>query len=528
MWKFGKVVGHVPKVLNAIKKAPEVATAVTQHNSTTTATVPSTPPASLQPSVDAVSTDMLTTSSSPSTNNNMSFTSTLQSYNSANSIQSKAVKLQNASATSSSTESVSTDTSSSQQKPVLVNEDLSQEEDMFKIPEEPFKDQITGISSITVQELAKLLKEPLYRKKFAQIFFFEQAKIAYYLFKTPLSEQMLLGTIAKCFSIYTDVGLLRRDLEAFEIFTKKHGRTCQQILTLLFPKKFSVQLLKEQWGHLIDLSYLKNISMGTLIEFYVFREILDCCKIDPKDFLGHLRAIDPQSPLLDSADLYKPTECESQISQKFSDLFIYFLRYESNAIKAIKVYRDVKMDYKGPSTGHFTIIPYLTTDIIIAKNYMLNAITFLKNKLKQTISHKNLITDYLKNLEELRISIKNTNIKETIDNFNENLMNMTINASLIVEGINMTIAIDCEHREDIDVGIILDNIQKDSEISELFQEKILYPNTNKISGIMWKEQYEIMIKVINRYIPESYKESVLSNYKQAYQTIYNEFNIDHK
>lgn len=263
-----------------------------------------------------------------------------------------------------------------------------------------------------------------------------------------------------------------------------------------------------------------------MIEFHFFCNLLELNNIDKEDFLGHIRSIDPQSPLLDKGDLFKTQECESQIMQKYSDFFIYFLKIGKGVIEVIQIYRDIKMDNKGPLTGHITVEPYLTTDLKLARQYMNNYTTELKKQLKEKNLWENEFfrTKYNK-LNKLQNTIDQNTLKENILEFNNTLIQITLSEHFIKQGIHVTVASDLTYNED-NLEDILDKVQNDAQLTELFVKylDIFYPKSNNIHKISWSEYLDFILEINHRYGLTATKKDIANNIRDHFKELLQQTN----
>lgn len=262
---------------------------------------------------------------------------------------------------------------------------------------------------------------------------------------------------------------------------------------------------------------VQKTPIGTLIEFYIFCSVFeDYINLPLKNFVGHLRAIDPQSPLLDEADLFKTEECYEQTAQKYSDVFIYFIKHKKDLIEISKIYRDVKMDYKGPSTGHITVKPYLNKDLKAAKAYLNDYTSYWQKQMQKDKKIKLILQEAYNQVKTIQAGLIEENLASSMIEIKKILIELTLNPELIEAGLNTTVVHDFEYNEDFLLEEIQNNIQKDERILELFNADVLYPQSNNIYKINWMQLHKIILESNNRYGFHASQRQVVSNYKETF------------
>jgi hypothetical protein len=165
--------------------------------------------------------------------------------------------------------------------------------------------------------------------------------------------------------------------------------------------------------------------------------------------------------------------------------------------------------------GHVAPIVYLTTDLTITKIFMNNYTAYLKEKMN-TKAMKDLLYNSYEKLKSIKNDITKDTIKSSMKQFTTELLKLTFNIDVIKAGINITIARDLEYNDDPVLAEILNNVQNDPDITNLFDATLLYPDSHNITRIDWIGYYKIVMEMNNRYSPAFTKTEIAANFKETF------------
>jgi hypothetical protein len=379
---------------------------------------------------------------------------------------------------------------------------------------------LSGVACLYDHERNKLTDDLIYREKYCKVLTLQLVQSLIYGFKdgkltakTAFIEMPNIFGFAKAATPWVKDPVIQTILQQ-KLFSMK-----QHVNALIFQdKSFAIKELSPLLENTIDFMYYKNITVAGIGEVYVAMKTLNKI-LSNKDFVGHVKAVDHQSPYLDEADIYKPIQCQEQISQTYSDFFITYYTIIGDNIKVDNIYRDVKMDYRGPLTGHLVLRALLTSNVKVFRDYC-NDIT---TQLKAACSRRPLAKDLEKILEdnftgitELRKIAKEENLLKCFDKLTTLLSDLALNPILIANHIHISLVSDMNIIDDILLREIVDNIEKDTSLNMILDDKVLFPNKSKISDIPWVKIHKIILQIIERYVPVSVRDTVRTNYTEHF------------
>lgn len=390
---------------------------------------------------------------------------------------------------------------------------------------------LSGIACLYDHERKKLIDDLIYREKYCKIFALQMAQSLTYGFKegkltakTAYIEMSNIFAFAKAATHWVEDPVIRAILQQ-KLFSMK-----QHVNALIFQdKSLAIKELSQLLKNTIDFMYYKNITVGGIGEVYVAIKTLNKI-LSNNDFVGHIKAVDHQSPYLDEGDIYKTIQCQEQIAQTYSDFLITFYTIIGDDIKVDNIYRDVKMDYKGPLTGHLVLRTFLTSNVRIFKDYCNDLTTQLNAVLLRRPIAENL-EDTLQlafdTIVDIRSNTAHENLKEQFNILQSLISKLAMDSILIANHIHISLIDDMDIKDDILLTEIVDNIEKDTSLSTMFDDKVLFPNKSKISDISWIKVHKIILQSIERHVPESIRDTVKTNYTEHFIEFYTRHAIDY-
>jgi hypothetical protein len=380
------------------------------------------------------------------------------------------------------------------------------------LPKENKLSALSGLASLQETFKLKLKTDLLLNITFSKFLLLEKAKILIYLFDKPYKEEEFIFKLFKCFSLIVGNETLSKNKLLENIYHTKYVSTIQHMLIILLHKRqFNISSLIT--SKFVDFSHYKMIPISVIIENFVFYEITKEFQISNSVF--NIKAIDHTNHLLeDPFDIYKRYESNEQISQIHSDFLLYKLIADKDGItEIVRFYRDIKADYHGTSTGHFTIIPFLYTNVKVANQYMNNPISFLKEKISKNSHYKSVFQDDLDALINIKQEVKTSkaDIKKIIINFNQKLLSMSLNQIYINANINVTIACDVEIDNDFQQHTLPLILKELEEYPNLFDIDDIFPKNNKIKINAYERKIH---EIINKIIPKELQDNIRNNYNK--------------
>jgi len=358
----------------------------------------------------------------------------------------------------------------------------------------------------------KLMNDPIYSKKFAMFMLTQKVKILYYLFHESRFHENFITNLFKCFSlIYTNKDL-ERDKDLFDLVTRRHTNTVQHMLNILCHK-YSIDVNTFKKLELIpadyDFSHYSEIPTSLLLEYFIFKSTIKDMLIEKPI---NVRFIAHNNPILDEApDLFKTIESLEQTSQSHSDVILYAFISDSDGIRLIKFYRDMKADYRGTNKGHLTLKPYLSTNLKIARDYMHNYITSLTQKISEYPKYKDILMRDSKRLQDCIDDMDNKilSLKDSILKFNQILLDISLKPLYQKLNIKFTIAADVD-TDDFFIKNILPTIQANLEVYyHMFDLDIFFPKNNQINFHEYKKK---ILFLIDNVFPEDLRSIMRTNF----------------
>src|SRR3978361_79011 len=379
---------------------------------------------------------------------------------------------------------------------------------------------ISGISYLYPHERKKLHDDIIYSEEYFKVFALQMATSLTYGFKEgKITAKSVYIAMSDIFSFAKAASHWVEDPVTRGILQQKLLSMIQHVNAFVFQdKRFDLKELSQFLENTIDFMYYKHITVSTIGEVFVARKTLNNI-LSKEDFAGDIKAVDHESPYLDQGDIYKSSECQEQISQTHSDFRISFYHILDNGIQLKNVYRDVKMDYRGPLTGHLVIRPFLTLNVRIFKDYCNDLTTQIQAILSRRPLAKGLediLKDAFDRIKDIREKAKLDILQKQFEMLKDLLSTLSFDSILIANHIHMTLIEDLRINDDILLREIVQNIEKDTSLSIMFDDTVVFPNKSKISDIAWVKIHKIILQSIERHVPESVRDAVRTNYTEHF------------
>jgi hypothetical protein len=394
----------------------------------------------------------------------------------------------------------------------------------FWIIEDPNKNRVPGLASLTTLERKILIDRYLhsdsttvvYCTNFAKIICFIKAMIFTKCFSKQLSVEELFNVLPQIFVI-SETSLWFNNPAFRKLFQAKAPAMIQHFLGMTYgTTTFKLTFFDEKnLGISCDK---KTGSIGTLNELQVIHNT--CGDFIKKEANFEGRVIDSNSALLESGDIFKRAECKSQINQQNGDVFFFRFKMTECGVKIITIYRDVKMDYKGPFKGHFNYNTFISTDYKALKTWLNDYHNYLKYLLTKDYSEevKLILNETQAFVQKQHHSIKKekSNWKEIYSLMKEKILELSFNETLVNENIHFTVSSDLNENKDPIIEEIVNRIEQDPDVLQYADPEIHYPVKAHIKYIPWEKYYKISLKGIRSHVPEMIQESVIENYTRTY------------